>query len=138
MLNMAVDWVTVLLLFFACAGGGVARYWLSGMVASRLGEEFPWGTIVVNASGALLIGAGAGLIVTGLVGSTESRSWQLLALGFLGSYTTVSAFSLQTLALAQQGRVLSALANILLSLALCLSLVSAGWLAGQRMAGWSG
>lgn len=113
-----------LLIALGGALGGVARFWLTGFVGRRIGESFPWGTLAVNVSGAFLIGllwAAAG----------DSPAWRYLAYGLLGSYTTVSAFSLQTLTLARDGRPAAALGNVALSLAACFAAVAAGaWLAG--------
>ncbi|MGB6432677.1 MAG: CrcB family protein, partial [Bradyrhizobium sp.] len=67
--------------------GGTARFWLSGFVARRVGETFPWGTMVVNVSGAFLLGI--------LAASAASHGifagvgpWQFAAIGILGTYTT--------------------------------------------------
>lgn len=115
---------TLLLVLIGGALGGVARYWLSGVVARRLGEGFPWGTFVVNVTGAFAIGLLAPLLLRDGMGSAAA----LVLVGFLGSYTTVSSFSLQTLVLAQGGRHGRALANVVLSLAACLAAAAAGWL----------
>ncbi|MBM3853704.1 MAG: fluoride efflux transporter CrcB, partial [Verrucomicrobia bacterium] len=82
--------------------GGVARYWVSGLVAARIGETFPWGTLVVNVSGSALIGVLAAWADSARVGlPPEAR--QFLMVGVLGGYTTFSSFSLQTLRLLQDG-----------------------------------
>jgi CrcB protein len=105
--------------------GGVARYWLTGLVARWRGETFPWGTIAVNVSGAFAIGAFAAVasMYDALAGP---GAWQFCVIGLLGSYTTVSAFSLQTLALVQEGEAWRAAGNVLLSLGLCLSAAALG------------
>lgn len=103
------------------APGGVARFFVSGFVGRRYGETFPWGTIAVNATGAVAIGALAAALP-----ATDS-AWQLLAVGFLGSYTTVSSFSLQTLALAENGEWRRAGGNVLASVVLCLFGVAIGF-----------
>jgi len=103
------------LVMLGSALGGMARFALSGLVGRRIGETFPWGTMAVNVSGAFAIGLVAAL---GPVKGTVL--WPLLVTGFLGSYTTVSSFSLQTLNLLHNGQILPALANIALSLGLCL------------------
>jgi CrcB protein len=114
--------------------GGTARFWLSGFVARRVGETFPWGTMVVNVSGAFLLGilaasaAGHGLFAA-------ARPWQFAAIGILGTYTTVSSFSLQTLALARDGEMMRAAGNMVLSLSLCLLAVTAGFAAGHYVLG---
>lgn len=106
--------------------GGMGRFWLSGLVAQRFGEAFPTGTLVVNASGSLLIGFLAGLAETEgrFLLSPEAR--QFLMFGMLGGYTTFSSFSLQTLNLVRDGEWLYAVMNILLSVGLCLLAVWLG------------
>ena len=124
-----VMWVTL-----GSVLGGTARFWLSGFVARRVGETFPWGTVVVNVSGAFLLGilaasAASHGIFAGL------RPWQFAAIGILGTYTTVSSCSLQTLALARDGEMMRAAGNIVLSLSLCLLAVAAGFAAGLHAFG---
>lgn len=114
--------------------GGTARFWLSGVVARRVGEAFPWGTMVVNVSGAFLLGIlGASAAGHGIFAA--ERPWQFAAIGILGTYTTVSSFSLQTLLLARDGDMMRAAGNIALSLSLCLVAVAAGFAAGARAFG---
>src|SRR5690242_19433490 len=83
--------------------GGVARYFLSGLIARRVGETFPWGTLFINVSGAFLIGIFAGLAVDNASLMAAPDPWLFAVTGFLGCYTTVSSFSLQTLSLARDG-----------------------------------
>jgi CrcB protein len=105
--------------------GTPARFFISGLVAQRLGETFPWGTLVVNASGCFIMGlVGWFAIAHGL--SSGSAFWLLLATGFLGSYTTVSSFALQTRALMRDGEGWRALGYVVLSLILCLGAVAIG------------
>jgi CrcB protein len=113
--------------------GGTARFWLSGFVARRVGETFPWGTVVVNVSGAFLLGVLAASAANhGMF--AELRPWQFAAIGILGTYTTVSSFSLQTLALARGGE-MRAVGNMVLSLSLCLLAVTGGFAAGIHVLG---
>ena len=109
--------------------GGMARFWLSGFVARRVGETFPWGTIVVNVSGAFLLGIlAASAARHGIFASTGA--WQFGAIGILGTYTTVSSFSLQTLSLARDGETMRAAGNVVISLLFCLLAVAGGFAAG--------
>jgi fluoride exporter len=112
--------------------GTPARFFVSGLVARRIDETFPWGTLVVNASGCLIMGLAAAYArIHGLSGNSEF--WLLAATGFLGSYTTVSSFALQTLALLRDGERRPALGYIALSVGLCLVAVFAGYAAGAPM-----
>ena len=65
----------------------------------------------------------------------EVRPWQFAAIGILGTYTTVSSFSLQTLALARDGEMTRAAGNMVLSLSLCLLAVTGGYVAGIHVLG---
>ena len=116
------------LIMVGSALGGVVRYWLTDVVARWRGETFPWGTIAVNATGAFAIGAFAALAST-FDALGGPGVWQFCIVGALGSYTTVSAFSLQTLALVQEGEEWRAAGNVALSLGLCLSAAALGLLA---------
>ena len=113
--------------------GGMGRYWFSGVIARLFGESFPWGTILVNVTGSLVIGFFA--TVTGpdgrwLVGTTAR---QFVMIGICGGYTTFSSFSLQTLNLARGGEWLSAGGNVLLSVLLCLIAVWMGHSAAMSL-----
>lgn len=116
------------------AVGGAARYLLSGFVGRRIGETFPWGTMVVNVTGSFALGVIAAAS-GGHAVPEPTAAWQFLVVGILGSYTTVSSFSLQTLALAREGQFLHAGANVVLSLALCLAAVTLGFAAGAAALG---
>jgi len=108
--------------------GGVARFWLSGLIARRVGGTFPWGTLVVNVSGAAIIGVLAGILLAPETHAVNHVSaWSGLVIGILGSYTTVSSFSLQTLALVRANEPVQAIGNIVASLALCLSAATVGY-----------
>ncbi|MCA1788373.1 MAG: fluoride efflux transporter CrcB [Thioalkalivibrio sp.] len=113
-----------------CALGGMARLWVSNMVAHRFGEAFPWGTLVVNVTGAFVIGIFAAAAASGEGWFGEPTTWLFAGIGFLGSYTTVSAFSLQTLLLMQNGQRWRAAGNLALSFGLCLPAAALGLVAG--------
>jgi len=100
--------------------GSVARWAVSGFVANRVGETFPWGTLFVNVTGSFVIGlfaTAAGPDGRWLVPVTFR---QFFIWGICGGYTTFSSFSLQTLTLAQDGEWSKAAGNSVLSVALCL------------------
>jgi CrcB protein len=82
------------------AGGAVARYLVGGWVQDLAGSFFPWGTLAVNVLGSLLLGFSlAWLQVT--LAPPEARA--LVAIGFLGGFTTFSTFTYETLALLRDG-----------------------------------
>lgn len=109
--------------------GSVARYWCSGVAARLIGETFPWGTLIVNVVGCLIIGFFA--TITGpdgrLLMGTIPR--QFVMIGICGGYTTFSSFGLQTLNLLQDGEWLYAGCNIVGSVVLCLLAVWIGHVA---------
>jgi len=126
----------LLLVALGGALGACARFWLSGVVARRVGETFPWGTLAVNVTGALAIGLLAARVLTPQgVDAPWRETWLLLVTGVLGSYTTVSSFSLQTLALARAGEGGRAALNVLASVGLCLAAALAGHQAGLGLFG---
>src|SRR6266508_3740503 len=110
--------------------GTPTRFFVSGAIARRFGETIPWGTLVVNVSGRLVVGAVAAF--ARLHGwSSASEGWLLVVTGFLGSYTTVSSFALQTRALVSDGEHRFAVGYILLSLLLCVAAVAIGFGTGS-------
>ncbi|TVR54875.1 MAG: fluoride efflux transporter CrcB [Puniceicoccaceae bacterium] len=120
-------WLAVLLLAGpGSALGGMARYVVSGWAARRFGERFPAGTLLVNTTGAFLIGLA--VFFPWEAFWPEAGGWWRLGLtyGFLGGYTTVSSFSLQTLHLFREGEHRAALLNLAGSYLLCLAAVFAG------------
>lgn len=119
-----------------CFAGGTARYFVSGFVARRFGETFPWGTLIINVSGGFVIGLfAASANAHGWF--ADISVWRLGVVGFLGSYTTVSSFSLQTLMLLRDGEMPRAIGNVAASLCLCLSAAALGLMAGGSMFGQS-
>jgi CrcB protein len=119
--------------FWVAVGGAIgsmARLWLGVKVTLLTGLAFPWGTILVNIIGSLVIGFVATL--TGPSGRVvvPINAQAFVMVGLCGGFTTFSAFSLQTLELARDGRLMQAGANIMLSVVLCLTAVALGhWLA---------
>jgi len=107
--------------------GGIARYFLSGLVARRVGETFPWGTLSVNISGALLIGVFGALAQNNALLFASSNPWLFAVTGFLGCYTTVSSFSLQTLALARDGERSRAAGYVVASVVLSIAAAAMGF-----------
>ena len=122
---------TYLWIMLGSALGGGARYWCSGFAARLFGETFPWGTLLVNVLGSIVIGFFN--TITGpdgrlLVGTTAR---QFVMIGVCGGYTTFSSFSLQTLNLARDGDWLRAGLNVVFSVVFCLLAVWAGHVAAM-------
>jgi fluoride exporter len=88
----------LILIALGGAAGGVARVWIGQHIQEKAGSLFPWGTLAVNGSGALAIG-----LLARPLAENEPAALALLV-GLLGSYTTVSAFSLEMLTMLQRGR----------------------------------
>jgi fluoride exporter len=107
--------------------GAVARYFVSGLVARQFGETFPYGTLIINVSGALVIGIIGGLAQDKASLFAVPDVWLLAVTGFLGAYTTVSSFSLQTLTLARGGQSARAASYVVLSVVLSLAAAALGF-----------
>jgi CrcB protein len=105
--------------------GANARFLVGTWAASTFGARFPWGTFLVNVSGCFLIGVLGTLIMERLVARPDHVQL-LLAIGFLGAYTTFSSFEFENHALFLDGEWLTAAANIVLSVLLGLVAVRLG------------
>jgi CrcB protein len=99
--------------------GAVARLLLDGVVSERAGAAFPWGTLVVNASGSLALGIVAGAAL-------EGDAYRLAATGLLGAYTTFSTWMLESQRLAEEGRGRLAALSVAAGLAVGLAAVWIG------------
>lgn len=113
------------LLAIAAGGaiGSVMRYLVSTGVYAIAGRGFPYGTLTVNIAGSMAMGL---LYVLLIDRAAADGFWRMaLLVGFLGAFTTFSTFSIETLNLMQGGEFAKAMANILLSVALC---IGATWL----------
>ncbi|MER2492270.1 fluoride efflux transporter CrcB [Catenovulum sediminis] len=116
--------------FIALGGafGASLRYFLSQQALIWFGKSFPFGTLIVNIIGSLLIGFLYTLIAQGQLQIIPWRTF--IGIGFLGALTTFSTFSMDTLLLMQQGDWLKAVLNILFNVLICLLAV---WL-GSKLA----
>jgi CrcB protein len=107
----------------ALAGANL-RYLVSRLTARFLSTDFPYGTLIINVTGSLLVGFF-------LIWTTErvlaDPKWRLfVAIGFCGSYTTFSSYAFETFALFEQGHWTLMAGNILANNVLCLVAVLAG------------
>lgn len=107
--------------------GSAARFWISGLLAERYGTTFPLGTLAVNVTGSFVVGLLAALTFPEGRWLLTPSARVFLMIGVCGGYTTFSSFSLQTLALAQEGEWLRAGINSVASFALCLIAVWLGY-----------
>jgi fluoride exporter len=120
-------------LIYLIAGGAIgtiARYGLSGLIRYFFSSPFPWGTLVVNLLGSLVIGFLWGLV--------EERNFHsgirtFLFIGILGSFTTFSTFALETLDLFKIGETRLAVFNILITNVFGLVLVLTGYISAKGL-----
>ena len=119
----------VLYLAFAGALGALSRYGLSGFTQRIMGAGFPYGTLIVNVLGCLIIGF---VMQVGLTTDVIPRTLRVvITIGFLGAFTTFSSFSWETLRLMEDGAWLAASTNILANVILCLLAVYIGSAIGK-------
>ena len=120
--------------------GSVGRFWLNGLISTRFGETFPWGTMLINITGSFLIGLIGALANPEGRMDSSSRAFatQFIMIGICGGYTTFSSFSLQTLNLLRDRDWLYAGGNVVLSVVLCLVAVWFGWLLGLTLSSLKG
>jgi CrcB protein len=111
--------------------GSVLRFWLGSYLVTRLGSRFPYGTFVVNISGSFLIG----IVITIFAERTQwSDNWRyLIPIGLIGGYTTFSAFEYETFRLFQDGQILTAALNVVLSVIVGFAGVWAGAIVGKSI-----
>ncbi len=102
--------------------GALARFLLDGAVSAGIGRGFPFGTLVVNLSGAFVLGLFVGAALS-------SGTYKLFGTGLIGAYTTFSTWTFETHRLAEEGRPAPAWANLAISLVLGLL---AAWL-GRKL-----
>ena len=102
--------MTLLLVAFASSVGAPVRYLVDRFVASRNRGAFPWGTLVINVTGSLILGVVTGL---GLYHGLATAPRLVVGTGFCGGYTTFSTFTFETVRLAEEGASANALRNAL-------------------------
>ena len=116
---------------FGAALGGVARYYLSSAIQHRLGATFPWGTLVINVSGSLLLGVLMRYALATPSVSAELRAF--LTTGVCGGYTTFSTYSYETATLLEDGQYGRASTYALASVVLALVATFAGFVLAREV-----
>ncbi len=111
--------------------GSLARYGMSSAVYAWLGRGFPWGTLAVNLLGSFLMGLLFVLLIERLSWAPEWRG--AILIGFLGAFTTFSTFSIETLNLLEEGAMMAAFLNMVVSVWLCVLLCWAGVILGRSL-----
>jgi CrcB protein len=122
-----------ILIAFGGAIGSVGRYYASRLIMLLSGGVFPFGTMFVNVSGAIVIGFLAALSAPEGRVFVSPQARLFLMTGICGGYTTFSTFSLETVALIGDGQWIAASLNAVGSVLLCLAAVWLGSIAAQLM-----
>jgi len=116
--------VSLLLATLGTVLGALLRFEISRRLVARIGDAFPWATLLVNLSGGFFAGL--------LLALAPGAGWMAFGLlGVLGGYTTVSSFSLECLLLMQRGRRLAAIVYVALSSLGVPLLAMLGWMLGS-------
>lgn len=113
------------------AVGALLRFWSFNGVYTLLGRGFPYGTLAVNVIGSLLMGLLYVFFLERMTVSAELRG--AILIGLLGSFTTFSTFSMETLNLIEQAEFVKALLNVLLSVVACLFAAWFGLVVGRQI-----
>jgi len=127
--------IQILLVGIGGFAGSVFRYtlslWMSDRVASS--SSFPLGTFTVNVIGCFIIGLLAGLLI--ISGEISEKARLFVVVGFLGGFTTFSAFSFESLNLLRSGHSITALTYVLLTLVITLLVTCLGYIIGRAISG---
>jgi fluoride exporter len=120
------------LIFLGCGIGGLLRYAVSNSAHFFLGQNFPYGTLIVNVTGSFLMGLLLIIILERYVNfAPQLRAFLLI--GLLGGYTTFSSFSIETIDLFMQGQLVKAFFSIALNITLCIAATWVGVVLGRSL-----
>ena len=122
---------TFLIISLGAILGANARYWVGGWAAERFGTTFPYGTLIINLTGSLILGFFITLVTDRFL---MDPRWRLLvAIGFLGAYTTFSTYTYESVNLILSGQVWMGLLDLFGSSILGAAAVTAGILLGRAL-----
>lgn len=123
--------MTYLLVAVFGAAGAISRYALDGWVSDLVHGQFPWGTFVVNVTGAFALGVVVAVTTERLL---PHPNWRVgLGIGYLGSFTTFSTYSYESVKLAEDGAIGLALLNSVGMLAVGLIAAACGLALGRTL-----
>jgi CrcB protein len=119
------------ILFIGIGGfiGAVTRFLISTLVGNWLGQTFPWGTLLINFSGSLLLG----VFIASTGSRIDPRLRLFVATGFFGAYTTFSTFANESVAMIQAGDWLGGLGNIMVTNLVCILGAAIGVAIGNQL-----
>ncbi|QWW70140.1 fluoride efflux transporter CrcB [Rhizobium sp. WYJ-E13] len=127
-----MSFYTCLIVMAGGALGTFARYAVS-VLAMPISRGLPWGTIIINITGSLVIGFFSALTLANGRFPVSDTMRLFVIVGFCGGYTTFSSFSLQTLDLLRSGAVVRACINVAASVVLCIAAVAVGHFIATRI-----
>lgn len=107
---LSKDMETFLLISIGAMFGANLRYWIGTWAAGRLGTSFPYGNLIINITGSFILGFFMTLAVDRLL--LDPRWRIIFAVGFLGSYTTFSSYTFESLSLIMDNQWLTGLFNL--------------------------
>ena len=122
---------TMLLIGLGGFIGANLRYAVSMWAAERFGRAFPWGTLIINATGSCLLAVFLGWAASHI--QLDPRVRLFLAVGFFGAYTTFSTYATESVALAQAGDWVGSLGNVLATNLICIVGTVLGLAIGSRL-----
>jgi fluoride exporter len=122
---------TFLIISLGAILGANARYWLGGWAAERFGATFPYGTLIINLTGSLVLGFFITLVTERFL--VDPRWRLLVAIGFLGAYTTFSTYTYESVNMILKGQVWLGFLNLFGSSILGAIAVTVGILLGRAL-----